>query len=101
MKNWARLERDLEANSQEVPEDLSNAFTLLWEDAIHFFMNLSVDRPRSGLFSRFRYRPDKVVSEISRESRLVFSRKDKETYQDLEQDLAAHLTQFNIERQFL
>lgn len=119
MLDWTRIEHRVKAENLTVSDELADCLEALWEDAIHLFCNLQIQSSRDpqrlsfvqdleellDLAKSFSSMVDGLWSHkfhhIVLSTPLIAPRKEGETFQDLEQDLRAHLVQLEIERYYL
>ncbi|KAL8700997.1 MAG: hypothetical protein Q9224_000709 [Gallowayella concinna] len=115
--DWRSIEQELKDQGQIISDELTDCLEVLWDDAIHLFLNLQTEeeRQKSFLPDWNSILPDWIQQALSWQQRianviegegnvsnlLTFPRRDGETIQDLEQDLRAHLAQFHVERHYL
>ncbi|KAL8721956.1 MAG: hypothetical protein Q9225_001470 [Loekoesia sp. 1 TL-2023] len=115
---WTRLEQSLNTKNQAVPDELNDCLEAVWEDALHLICNLqsptkSLERPvpyqmLQQLWYLSKYLISKAVGretndypKILMSTPLMAPRSEGETFQDLEKNLQAHLSQLQIERHYV
>ena len=113
MKICALQEQKSSTENQILSDGLNDCLEAVWEDALHLFCNLrspTTSSKRSLVLQMLQHiwrRAVRLLSDrenhipkLTLSSPLTAPRREGETFQHLEQDLQAHISQLDVERQY-